>query len=711
MKGMTGKVCTGVCELLNPTVKRGNASEDINGPVAPQAPDVHPSEGGSAMTQEPEVPTVAAALIKCGAARAVGLARNQRRKKLPREKEALQTQMFGLPATKDKSNSLSKVPLAVPAVSRRRLPSRVIPRRQLPVPAVPKQTLPVPVQVAGAAEAQPPVPAGAPGPRARSGAMGGLISRVLWGTRRGRKRERSERDDSDDGRGQHSRCGQGRGGVGSGAGAEGALQGRVGAGERREGARGRCGAGEAVRWEEGRAGPAAAAKERWRVAGCGEKGTAVGGGKRFKRTSEYIYEELFLSGNGSDIKIRALGKEWNLHKVYLCQSGYFSSMFSGHWRESSMDTIELEISDENIDAEALHVAFSSLYQDDVSINPEKVVAILAAASMLQLDNLMEQCAEIMKETINAETVCDYYNSAEMYGLPFMKKKCLKWLLNNLITHPRVEVFKEISINLMEQLISSSNLLVMQVEIDVYSTLKKWMFLQLVPSWNGTLEQLLSEADAWFAQYRKDFGRAVPFLSSEQGKVFQSVFRRLRLQYIINDVTSAGIIDNDYLIPPAWLCSIYKQQWLTMLRTYEGSDIGPEEISEETLEEKSMRCGRVLEEDGEFAWSWSGFNFGFDLLVIYTNQCIVFKRNTLDELSSGSVSLQPMRNVAFRLSLACFDDDGTKIFKRTTGYQILSFGNDEEQVVINFLEEERRPFFPLYISCNFQYTTPEGGTTR
>ncbi|XP_053905616.1 uncharacterized protein LOC128849202 [Cuculus canorus] len=85
MKGMTGKVCTGVCELLNPTVKRGNASEDINGPVAPQAPDVHPSEGGSAMTQEPEVPTVAAALIKCGAARAVGLARNQRRKKVPRK--------------------------------------------------------------------------------------------------------------------------------------------------------------------------------------------------------------------------------------------------------------------------------------------------------------------------------------------------------------------------------------------------------------------------------------------------------------------------------------------------------------------------------------------------------------------------------------------------------------------------------------------------
>jgi len=75
-----------------------------------------------------------------------------------------------------------------------------------------------------------------------------------------------------------------------------------------------------------------------------------------------------------------------------------------------MDTIELEIPDQNIDIEgewsprrchggshqlraelcaavplpALQVAFGSLYRDDVLIKPGRVVALLAAACMLQL---------------------------------------------------------------------------------------------------------------------------------------------------------------------------------------------------------------------------------------------------------------------------------------------------------------------------------------
>nr|XP_055184079.1 germ cell-less protein-like 1 isoform X2 [Nyctereutes procyonoides] len=382
--------------------------------------------------------------------------------------------------------------------------------------------------------------------------------------------------------------------------------------------------------------------------------------KKLKSTSKYIYQTLFLNGENSDIKICALGEEWNLHKIYLCQSGYFSSMFSGSWKESSMNIIELEIPDQNIDIEALQVAFGSLYRDDVLIKPSRVIAILAAACMLQLDGLIQQCGETMKETINVKTVCGYYTSAGTYGLDSVKKKCLEWLLNNLMTHQNVELFKELSINVMKQLIGSSNLFVMQVEMDVYTALKKWMFLQLVPSWNGSLKQLLTETDVWFSKRRKE-----------------------------------------------WLSSVYKQQWLAMLRAEQDSEVGPQEINKEELEGNSMRCGRKLAKDGEYCWRWTGFNFGFDLLVTYTNRYIIFKRNTLNQPCSGSVSLQPRRSIAFRLRLASFDSSGKLICSRTTGYQILTLEKDQEQVVMNL--DSRLLIFPLYICCNFLYISPEKRT--
>ncbi|KAM9266427.1 germ cell-less protein-like 1 [Morus bassanus] len=431
--------------------------------------------------------------------------------------------------------------------------------------------------------------------------------------------------------------------------------------------------------------------------------------KKLKSTSKYIYQTLFLNGENSDIKICALGEEWNLHKIYLCQSGYFSSMFSGAWKESSMNIIELEIPDQNIDIEALQVAFGSLYRDDVLIEPSRVVALLAAACMLQLDGLIQQCGETMKETINAKTVCGYYNSAGTYGLDSVKKRCLEWLLNNLMTHQSVALFKELSIDLMKQLISSSNLLVVQVEMDVYTALKKWMFLQLVPSWSGSLKQLLPEADAWFARRRRDVEDDIAFLESAQGSAFLSVFTHLRLQYITSDLASARIIERDSLIPSEWLCSVYKQQWFAMLRAEQGNDIGPQEINEEELEGNSMRCGQKLAKGGHYCWRWTGFNFGFDLLVTYTNGFIVFKRNTLDQPCSGSVSLQPRRNIAFRLRVASFDSSGKVTCSRTTGYQILTLQKDQEQVVMNL--DSRLLIFPLYICCNFLYTSPEKTTDR
>lgn len=107
-----------------------------------------------------------------------------------------------------------------------------------------------------------------------------------------------------------------------------------------------------------------------------------------------------------------------------------------------------------------------------------------------------------------------------------------------------------------------------------------------------------------------------------------------------------------------------------------SVVSPHEANKEEFELSSMRCGRKLTKDGDvsrivslllvlpycvcvcvcvnlilfssqYCWRWTGFNFGFDLLVTYTNRFIVFKRNTLSQPCGGAVSLQPRRHLAYR----------------------------------------------------------------
>ncbi|XP_065771015.1 germ cell-less protein-like 2 [Muntiacus reevesi] len=427
-------------------------------------------------------------------------------------------------------------------------------------------------------------------------------------------------------------------------------------------------------------------------------------GKKVKITSEHAYQTLFLNGETSDIKIRALGQVWCLHKMFLCQSNYFATMFRDSWKECHNDIIDLEINDQNINVESLHFVLGSLYRNEyVLIEPFQVPGVLATASLLQVEDLIQQCDKTMKETINVKTVCSFYAAAETYGLHSVKTRCFEWLLHNLMTHPSVELYKGLSTDLMNLVISSSNLLVMQKEIDIYTTLKQWMFLRLNPGWKGKRKQLLVRANNWFSRHREHNG-SISFLETEQGIAFQPVFKNLRFQHVICDLASIRVIEQDALIPSEWLSCVYKRQWFTLLTAQQYREIGPRDINETELEEYSMRCGKKIVRDGKYSWKWPGYNFGVHLYVTFTNHYISFKQNAFSRPHDGSICLQPQRNIAFRLTLVYFDSSGKLRLRKTTGYKILTFKKKKEKRVMKL---DSIPLsFPLYIFCNFLFISLE-----
>ncbi|EDL95995.1 similar to germ cell-less (predicted) [Rattus norvegicus] len=444
---------------------------------------------------------------------------------------------------------------------------------------------------------------------------------------------------------------------------------------------------------------------------AGHKRKASPGGPKAKvprkkmDKSRGIYESLFLGGENSDVKICAFQQEWCLHRAYLCRSGYFSSMFCGAWLETNMNTIEMQMPDENIDREAFHEVLGFLYSRRIAIPPSRVIAILATASMLQLDELIQQCEDMMRATVRTDTVCSYYYSAENYGLQSIRYICRQWLLDNLMIRQNDELLLEINLNLMRELIASSDLLVVGVEMDVYITLKKWMYLQLEARTCSESQRAVLPAQLCFAKFKSESDSS-PFLDSNQGRTFVPVFQKLRLPYIICDLPSAHVIDQDGLIPATWLTPVYKEQWLALLRAEQSRELGPMDIYVSDIGGNSMRCGGQLISDEQCSWTWTGFNFGWDLVVCYVNKRIVFRRSAMNKSCGLGVSLLWQRKVAFRLRVISLDSTGKAVLRRETEYSVLSLRKDQELEVVNLQNQDLT--FPMYVACNFLYLPGESG---
>ncbi|GLG96519.1 Protein germ cell-less [Gryllus bimaculatus] len=422
--------------------------------------------------------------------------------------------------------------------------------------------------------------------------------------------------------------------------------------------------------------------------------------KKLASTAQYIYQALFKEGKNSDIKVLALGKLWKLHRIYLCQSPYFASMFSGAWKEATEDFVRIEIVDPKINLDAMYIVLGSLYLDEVTLEPADVVSVLAAASLFQLDGLIDQCTEIMIETINTETVLTYYESSCEYGLQNVKEACFKWLLVNLLCHicdcPKKLV--QIGVDLMTQLVKSPDLFVMQTEFSVYALLRYWVYLHVAPQWEGgSIQEALIASQLYFQERDDD----TPFLLTKEGSKYAPPFRALRLRHLVDHHTDVQLLHSEHVLPPSWLHPAIYNNWNLMLRIDQGIDRGAKELTFEEFSADCLRCGRVIHNETEHVWRWTGFNFGLDLVWTCDGRVLKVKRNQRSD-SEVMLSMQQRRHFMFRITLASLDEQRQIKQTQSTGTKSMSFFKNEE-VVLLVLDSELT--FPILVSVNLLTTCP------
>lgn len=427
--------------------------------------------------------------------------------------------------------------------------------------------------------------------------------------------------------------------------------------------------------------------------------------KKLFSTSEYIYQNLFIESTNSDIKVVVLGRSYNLHKFYLNQSGYFSAIFSGRWKDGISDRVKIPVMDPLVTLDAMHTALGSMYHDELCIEPCKVIPVLACASLLQLEGLIKKCAEIMAETLNVQTVVPYYEAADVYGAQDLAKTCFDWLIMNLLSHlpDHPSKLREIPAYLMAALVGSPRLFVMQTEFSVYVLLRLWVYLQLNVSWHGEPQEAVIKSHEYFQELSETKeGRTSYFLELDSAKPYLPVFRNIRLPHLINHHMDVAMLVSDRIVPDSWMSATYYTRWMTLLRLDSGIDRGPQDLSQDTFDRECLRCGRTLNNDETHMWRWTGFNSGLDLIVTYDNHKLTLKRNIVSD-HEALTATHKKRHVSYRVTVASLNEQKQPTYEETSGLKQASLGKNESVTMLEL--ESSKTVFPLLLSFNFCVTTP------
>ncbi|KAF5401901.1 Germ cell less protein 1 [Paragonimus heterotremus] len=436
-------------------------------------------------------------------------------------------------------------------------------------------------------------------------------------------------------------------------------------------------------------------RKRHVVDGCGED---VPVRKRIRSTYDYVYRELFCKGEGSDLTVNALNQKWQLHRLYVKQSPFFAAMLEGGWKESGCNEIELELSDPNITNASLNTVFGSFYRDTVLLSETTVLSVLAAATWFHLEDIRILCSEFMERRLCFRNVVEFNQIAKQYNLSSLSRSTIKWMAENVLLldecKASYDFLRKIPVELMRETIEQPDLVVVQLEQDVFLLLLKWVYLQNHPDYEFRPDvRLLEDGYAFFTS------KSSTYLETAEGAVYAPAFRAIRWEYVLNVYKTTERMIRDRIVPEAWISHVFCRQWMRVLHTHDlltgylrsspsggnihngspndspsshsrirttltsrevtsqlaasqdsspvhnASDVGepgpPGDLPETVFWATSERCGRRMNSaDVTCSWRWTGYHFGFDLVVKYKRRTFSVIRFTDNQSAEGSVSHAP-----------------------------------------------------------------------
>ncbi|XP_030273806.1 kelch-like protein 22 isoform X2 [Sparus aurata] len=180
---------------------------------------------------------------------------------------------------------------------------------------------------------------------------------------------------------------------------------------------------------------------------------------------------LRQSGILYDVVLLVEGRPIQAHRILLAAScDYFRGMFAGGLRETQQQEIPIH----GVTYMAMKKILDYIYTSEIELDLECVQEVLTAATLVQLEIVMGFCCEFLFSWLDESNILEVHHLADVYGLQQLNARVHSYILRNIQTLSRTDVYRQLPEEEVFRALSSNELQV-NSENEVYEAALHYHF--------------------------------------------------------------------------------------------------------------------------------------------------------------------------------------------------------------------------------------------